>query len=562
MNLFVVFRLSLRKIFQGVPKMNNIDLTEYVDKLYQAALSKTRDSYIAEEVVQETFIAAIKQLSRGKEPDNLWSYLYRIMCNKFSDYLREKYNKPRISLDDYPYDIPDDEEIDDESTEQLEMIRREIGYLGRMHREVIVRFYMHGESIEKIARELGIPQGTVKSRLNTGRQQIKEGVSSMENYTKQSYEPDMLFISCSGETGINDEPFSLVPYEDKLTQNVLLLAYDKPVTVTEIAKALGVPAPFIEPIVEKMTDSELMRKTDGGKVYTDFIIFNTDRDGKSNLSEQLETADKNFAKFWDVISEALAELMEKDYYKRQTEHAKHKLEMHFVIKLLINSNCSIRDEITGSMPYEEYPYRKDGGRWIAMGNRYPADYKFDEDSELFKYGISGESGYETKNFRDAKYLMLRVYSTDLGKIPYKCYDVEHLKWIYEILSKTTPEESVTREHILESANDFVEMGILKRENGLELDIPILTKDEYDDEAKLQSTYVGKLSENTREAVLPLYRKGYTKLPPHLKSVPKWQQYMNCGNSVQMAVIYKAKESGLFLKNVDYPVPAAILVIDK
>ncbi len=50
--------------------------------------------------------------------------------------------------------------------------------------------------------------------------------------------------------------------------------------------------------------------------------------------------------------------------------------------------------------------------------------------------------------------------------------------------------------------------------------------------------------------------------PHLKTVPKWQQYMLCGDSAPMAVILKAKEKGLFLEGVDYPVPAAVLLCEK
>ena len=383
----------------------------------------------------------------------------------------------------------------------------------------------------------------------------------MENYTKQSYEPDCLFISCSGGCGINNEPFSLVPCDDKLTQNILILAYDKPLTVTELAKSLGIPAPYIEPVVEKLVGSELMKKTDGGKVYTDFIIYK-DADRKANFKEQLETAEKNFESFWSVVSEALAELRERDYYKRQNNHAKHKLEIHFSIKLLMNANVSVREEITGAMPYEDYPHRKDGGRWIAMGNLYPAGYKFEYNADIDKYTFSGEAGTAVRNFRDAKNVVMRIFSTELGKIPYRCYEDEYTKWLYEINSGIPFEESSVGTHILESADTFIECGILVRDHGLKLDIPILTEEEYRDESHLAYSYVDRLYKSTREAVLPLYMKGYTRLPVHLKSVPKYQQYMNCGYSVTMAVIYQAVERGLFLKDVNYPVPAAILVIDK
>ena len=72
----------------------------------------------------------------------------------------------------------------------------------------------------------------------------------MENYMQQSYEPDTLNLSCSGSSGLKEEPFSLVEYSDKLAQNILILAYPKPVTETELAKALGVPTAYVEPIVQ------------------------------------------------------------------------------------------------------------------------------------------------------------------------------------------------------------------------------------------------------------------------------------------------------------------------
>lgn len=286
--------------------------------------------------------------------------------------------------------------------------------------------------------DLQIPVGTVKSRLYTGRQHIREGVNEMENYTRQSYEPDILGITCSGESGLNDEPFSLVPQDDKLTQNILILAYQKPVTETELAKSLGVPVAYIEPVVERMINGELMKRTDGGKVTTDFIIY-TDNDRKATFSKQLETADKYFELFWSETENALLELREKEYFKRQSEQAKAKLELHFIIDLLIGGCIGVRNEVTGVMPYSEYPYRKSGGRWIAMGQQYPPDYDYNNDKEFWRYSISGEAGAKIKNFRDARYLELRKYDTELGRFPNRYFKEEYVKWFYEMLTNVPHE---------------------------------------------------------------------------------------------------------------------------
>lgn len=537
----------------------NYDLSEYVDRLYSAALKKTRDSQLAEDIAQETFLAALSQLSRGKHPDNLWAWLLAILSNKYSDWLREKYHKPQISFEEYPFEIADEQIADDGSEEKLEAIRRELGYLAQIHREVMIRFYMHGQTVERIAVDLQIPAGTVKSRLSTGRQHVRKGVEDMENYTRQSYEPDTLHVACSGGTGLNNEPFSLVPDSDRLAQSILIMAYSKPVTETELAKALGVPTAFVEPVVGKLAEGELMKRTEGGKVYTDFIIY-TDKDRKATFGKQLAIAENHFGLFWEETEKGLCELREKPWYLRQTEHAKSKLELHFCVKLLMNAHILVRDEVTGNMPYSEYPYRKDGGRWFAMGMHYPAGARREEDAEFRKYGVDGEAGFEIQNFRDTKYLELRSYETSLGS-----FDVRtsyYTKWFYELWKKVPAKELSVDAHVLHEADELIQQGLLKREDTLDIDIPVLSRAEYQEECSMVSLYQEKIAARVRKVLLPVFESGYVRLPGHLKSVPKWQQYMFCGDSIPMAVILKAKDKGLFLGGVDYPVPAALLIYEK
>lgn len=537
------------------------DLSEYVDRLYSAAVRKTCDSQLAEDIAQETFLAAVSQLSRGKHPDNLWAWLLTILSNKYCDWLREKYNRPQISFEEYPFEIADERTADDDSEEKLEAIRRELGYLAKIHREVMIRFYIHGQTVERIAADLQIPAGTVKSRLNIGRRHIRRGVEDMENYTKQSYDPDILHIACSGEVGLNNEPFSLVPDSDRLAQSILITAYQKPVTEAELAKALGAPAAFVEPVVEKLAEGELMKRTDGGRVYTDFILY-TDKDRKAPFRKQLSIVDTHFGLFWQETEKGLQELRKMPWYLHQTEHARAKLELHFCIKLLMNARATVRDEVTGRMPYSEYPYRRDGGRWLAMGMQYPAGADREEDTEFWRYSVNGEAGFRAQNFRDAVYLELRSYDTSLGRFGRSAPASNYTRWFYELWKKIPSEALSVDPHVLQEAEELILQGILKREDTLALDIPVLDRAEYREECRLVSEYQEKAAARVREVLLPVFESGYVRLPGHLKSVPKWQQYMFCGDSVPMAVILKAKEKGLFLSGVDYPVPATLLVYEK
>lgn len=538
----------------------NYDLTEYVDRLYSAAMKKARDTQAAEDIAQETFLAAISQLSRGKKPDNLWAWLLTILSNKYCDWLREKYNYPQVSFEEHPFEIAQEEIEDDDSAEKLEAIRRELGYLARIHREVMVRFYMHGHTLERIAKDLRIPTGTVKSRLNIGRQHVRKGVADMEHYSKQSYEPDTLYLACNGEEGICHEPFSLVG-SDRLAQNILILAYPKPLTETELAKALGVPAAFVEPVVEKLTEGELMKRTEGGKVYTDFILY-TDKDRKATFGKQLAIVENHFDLFWEEMERGLGELREKSWYQRQSERAQTKLELHFCVNTLSNVYGNVRDEVTGHMPYSEYPYRKDGGRWIAMGMQYPAGYHREDDSDFWKYGINGEMGYTEQNFKDTKLLEIWIYGTSFGEYLDNYQAHNYVKWFYELWQKVPTEESAVTSHVLQDAENLINWGFLRREDTLQLDIPVLSRTEHQEERTLSGRYAGQMAARVREALLPVFESGYVRLPSHLKSVPKFQQYMYCGDRVPMMVIHKAKEKGLFLDGVDYPVPASLLVYER
>lgn len=537
------------------------DLSEYVDRLYSAAVKKTRDTYLAEDMAQETLLAACSQLARGKQPHNLWAWLLSILSNKYCDWLREKYNRPQISYEDYPFEIAEETTPQDDWAEKLEAVLRELGYLARIHREVMVQFYIHNHSVERIAEELGIPAGTVKSRLNIGRQHIRKEVNSMENYTKQSYEPDILQIACSGKEGLRREPFSLVPPSDRLAQSILIQAYPKPLTETELARSLGVPAAFIEPIVEKLTRGELMKRTNGGKVYTDFILF-TPRDRKATFEKQLNTVETHFRLFWEETANALEELRKTPCCLRQSQHARAKLELYFCLKLLMNVQASVRDEAVGSLPYSDYPYRKDGGRWISLGMLYSGEAGSQADTVFQKYSVNGEVSYSEQNFRDTRYLELRSYGTSLGAWPDYETVPHYVKWFYELWEKVPSEEWADDPHVLQDTDCLIQQGFLKREKELELDIPAITLTEYRELCSLVSAYVPKEASLVRDVLLPVFESGYVRLPSHLKSVPRGQQYMFCSNRVPMAVIFKAKEMGLLLDGADYPVPAALLILEK
>ena len=552
--------------------MNKTNLTEYADFLLNAALYKCGNINDAQDLVQETLLAALAAMER-KSIDNQKAWLTAVLNRKYYDLLRRKYNKPTVSFD-VVTDVPDDGEIYDniEKSAEAEEIRRCLAYLTGLYREVMVRYYMHGEKVRDIAAALNISENTVKSRLDAGRKRIGKEFA-MENYTKQSYEPEKLYVTSSGQGGLDFEPFSLVG-DNLIAMNLLILAYEKPVTVTELAKAIGIATAYIEPVVDKLVNGELMKRT-GDKVYTDFIIY-TEEDRTVNVALEKQIADSIYKDVWAIMDKGFEELHGCDFYKRQTESQQVKLDSFFAVRTMQNAANDVREEVCGEfMPFEKYPDRPNGGKWFAMGNRYPANY--DYSGQIYEYGkyyISGEScsshivscdGYEQiKNLE----LTLCEYNTLLGgtqigtrnRLKRRMTDVEIGQMLYAIHSGKEEQIPVISAACFENFDTFIERRYLVKDGKKVIcAVPVITEKERFELYALSEKYDNILAEKFHDDWLKLMVNP-VKLPAHLKSVPEWQRYMDCCSTVAMRIVKNALDNGLFPQCADYPAPAILISV--
>jgi DNA-binding winged helix-turn-helix (wHTH) protein len=206
-----------------------------------------------------------------------------------------------------------------------------------------------------------VPEGTVKRRLHDGREELKKGITRMENFTEQSYHPITLQLSHSGNWGRNKEPVSLIQ-NDLLAQNILWAAYQAPVTAEEIARALGTPAAYVEPVLKKLTDGELMKQK-GNKYYTDFLITTPEQQEKY-IPAQIDFVKEHFESLWAPIRKGLNKLREQDFYKNCNFDQQNSLEMYFAFNCLDFGLDGIQCDLFGGP--QEFPPRGDGGCWIAF----------------------------------------------------------------------------------------------------------------------------------------------------------------------------------------------------
>ena len=140
----------------------------------------------ADDIAQSAFIKAWRNLSLFRGECTFSTWLYRITVNTARDMLRYESRRGTVSLvkdtededDGSEWDVPvtSGDTIPEDAMERKEAIlavRRAIEELPEDQRQIIVMRDLHELSYQEIADKLGIELGTVRSRINRGRQKLK-----------------------------------------------------------------------------------------------------------------------------------------------------------------------------------------------------------------------------------------------------------------------------------------------------------------------------------------------------------------------------------------------------
>jgi RNA polymerase sigma-70 factor (ECF subfamily) len=134
------------------------------EELYRFARRSLGDAGLAEEAVQETFLRAWRAADRYDEQlGSLRTWLFAICRNVVIDMGRARSVRPPL-VGPEPADVADDDTAFDRALiawQVEEALRR----LSADHRRVLVEVHYRGRSYQEVATALGVPEGTVKSRV-------------------------------------------------------------------------------------------------------------------------------------------------------------------------------------------------------------------------------------------------------------------------------------------------------------------------------------------------------------------------------------------------------------
>ena len=143
--------------------------------LYRRAVRLTGNEEASRDIMQEVWLAAVKGLRRLDDPEKFRGWIYRIVGNKCADFVRKRQADRRLEA----HVVHTAERVPTNPTEADGMIgslRTEIRRLQEEQRTILTLFYLEEMAVREIALILGIPEGTVKSRLYNARRVLKEAL--------------------------------------------------------------------------------------------------------------------------------------------------------------------------------------------------------------------------------------------------------------------------------------------------------------------------------------------------------------------------------------------------
>jgi len=140
----------------------------YADRVFRYALTLLRNRHLAEEVVQETMVAVWQGAGSFKGGSRVSTWIFGIARNQAHALLRREERGAREAEE--PLVLPDPAE----GVHRRDRVLAALEGLPPEQQEVVVLAFYEGLSYREIGRMLGVPEGTVKSRMHFAKRKLRE----------------------------------------------------------------------------------------------------------------------------------------------------------------------------------------------------------------------------------------------------------------------------------------------------------------------------------------------------------------------------------------------------
>ena len=380
-------------------------LESWLNPVLGFALKRCKTPEDAEDLSQEIILRVYRALLLRDDVEDvskfIWTVAHNALCNYYRSASKNMIGIPVEALADLPAESAEDAEEDAETVERL---KKEIAYLSGLQRKIVIAYYIDHKKQEQIARELGIPVGTVKWHLFEAKKELKKGMGKMREASSLKYNP-VRFVT-RGITGSLGRKDVYDMFGSPLVQNLCYAVRDTWKTVNEIADDLGVSPVYLEDEAARLEEFGFLKKK-GDKYLADFL---------------LEEPSLDFLRLENDTYKAAADLFADELYTRLTERGvldspaitgRWKTDKNFLLWALIPyiAACSGDSVREMKISFEEAAtVRKDGGTNIfhaQVREAVPEMLTMVGLSSKYKANVSELSGGEQQRVAIARALVNR-----------------------------------------------------------------------------------------------------------------------------------------------------------
>lgn len=273
--------------------------TEYLKAIYGFALKRCANLQDAEDFTQEIVLKVFRSFLCRDDIEAPDKYIWTVAHNTLSNYYREKTKIAMgIPMGDFAELLSLDNDTADDLVEKetIDCLHKEIAYLSKLQRKIVIAYYFENKKQETIATELGIPLGTVKWHLFEAKKNLKKGIDTMRQIGQLQFNP-IKFELCgtNGSPGTKGANSNLL--RSTFSQNIVYSVWKEAKTVGKIADDLGVSPVYVESEAEYLAEYGFLTEK-SGKYLCNILI-----DEASN--ELIALKDKMYCQAAEVFANEL-----------------------------------------------------------------------------------------------------------------------------------------------------------------------------------------------------------------------------------------------------------------
>ena len=497
--------------------MNEFVTNELIEATYLFCVKRISDTEAARDLSQDILYEALRVIASGKEFVSFHSWYWKMARNKYADYIASKQNSalPIEIAGGMAAEMPQPIE-NIIAAEDISQLNFSLSRLASIHREIIVRFYLKEQSVRQIASELDIPEGTVKRRLFDAKKTLKERFDNMNNIGKTAYAP----AEVEWFWGYEAKPPAMLMHSSNIYPQIMVICRNEAKTVNEIADEMGVAPVYLEEMIEKMVNADLLVSPAKGKYIADCCIFPKETYIKAKIYANKLFHEKGYAeKITDILIKLKDKITGFDFYGNDFDYG-----YLMWILCVAASNCFGRASIN-HYKKQKAKINDEAKRKFRLTMWYVLPTETFDRSLFEQLKECNWSGLH-QDFTTSEYGRLEyVNDFEIEPFPNDCEDDNDWrrgrdKWIdgnnisLLIALSENPEKKLSV-HEEAMAAEFLKNGLLKKDgNKLIVCLPVMKHSVYEkicetiyfELEKLAEEFANSVSNEIEKMLLPYVRK--------------------------------------------------------